>query len=245
MGLFKHGRDHRLPLYQQVRDDILENISAGVWLPDAPIPTESELTKSYEVAIGTVRKAVDTLVNDGLLYRSQGRGTFVRRPNFDASLFRFFRQVSADGRVVMPESRLLSRGLKKPSKQAADALNIKQNDDAIFLERLRFLEKRVVLTEEIWLPKNLFSDLTDIPLSEFGNLLYPFYEQRCGQRVASAKETLTIKSACQSIADALEIDLNSPVAVIERVAYGYDKTPLEYRISHGSAETFCYQVEIT
>ena len=45
MALFKQGRDQRLPLYQQVRDELLENISAGTWLPDAPIPTESELTK--------------------------------------------------------------------------------------------------------------------------------------------------------------------------------------------------------
>ncbi|UTV98884.1 GntR family transcriptional regulator [Marinomonas rhizomae] len=244
MALFKHGRDHRLPLYQQVRDELLDNISSGAWLPDVPIPTESELTKKYEVAIGTIRKAVDTLVNDGLLYRSQGRGTFVRRPDFNASLFRFFRQMSSDGRFVMPESQLLSRTFKNPPQQAADALKIDVNDKAICLERLRLLEDRVVLTEEIWLPASLFTSLIDLELSEFGNLLYPFYEQQCGQLIASAKETLTIASASTSIAMALNTVENSPVAVIERVAYGYDKTPLEYRISHGSAETFCYQIEI-
>lgn len=244
MALFKHGRDHRLPLYQQVRDELLDNISSGAWLPDVPIPTESELTKSYEVAIGTIRKAVDTLVNDGLLYRSQGRGTFVRRPDFNASLFRFFRQMSSDGRFVMPESQLLSRTFKNPPQQAAEALKIDINDKAICLDRLRLLEDRVVLTEEIWLPASLFTSLIDLELSEFGNLLYPFYEQQCGQLIASAKETLTIASASTSIAKALNTVENSPVAVIERVAYGYDKTPLEYRISHGSAETFCYQIEI-
>ena len=244
MALFKHGRDHRLPLYQQVRDELLENISSGVWLPDVPIPTESELTKSYKVAIGTIRKAVDTLVSDGLLYRSQGRGTFVRRPDFNASLFRFFRQMSSDGRFVMPESQLLSRTLTKPPKQAAEALNIDPNDKAICLQRLRILEEKVVLTEEIWLSATLFNKLIDIELSEFGNLLYPFYEQQCGQLVASAKETLTIQSATSHTAEALKIEENSPVAVIERVAYGYNKSPLEYRVSHGAAETFCYQIEI-
>jgi GntR family transcriptional regulator len=244
MTFFKHGRDRRLPLYQQVRDELLENISAGIWLPDTPIPTESELTKSYGVAIGTIRKAVDTLVNDGLLYRSQGRGTFVRRPDFNASLFRFFRQMSADGRFVIPKSQLLSKTMKQPSKHIADVLSVNTKDHAICLERLRFLEERVVLTEEIWLPASLFSQLIDLDLSEFGNLLYPFYEQECGQLIASAKETLTIQSANTRIAGALNIAENSPVAVIERVAYGYDKTPLEYRISHGAAETFCYQIEI-
>ena len=197
------------------------------------------------MAIGTIRKAVDTLVNDGLLYRSQGRGTFVRRPDFNASLFRFFRQMSADGRFVMPKSQLLSKTMKQPSKHIADALNLNTRDHAICLERLRFLEERVVLTEEIWLPASLFSRLIDLDLSEFGNLLYPFYEQECGQLIASARETLTIQSANTRIAGALNIAENSPVAVIERVAYGYDKTPLEYRISHGAAETFCYQIEIT
>ncbi|MGO2356160.1 MAG: GntR family transcriptional regulator [Marinomonas foliarum] len=244
MSLFKPGHDHRLPLYQRVRDELLENISAGNWLPDNPIPTENELTKIYGVAIGTIRKAVDTLVNDGLLYRSQGRGTFVRRPDFNASLFRFFRQMSSDGRFVMPKSQLLSRTLKKPPQYATEALKIGGNDEAICLERLRFLEDRVVLTEEIWLPASLFTSLIDLELSEFGNLLYPFYEQQCGQLIASAKETLTIKSANTRIAEALKTTENSPVAVIERVAYGYDKTPLEYRISHGAAETFCYQIEI-
>ncbi|HAW23394.1 MAG TPA: GntR family transcriptional regulator, partial [Pseudomonas sp.] len=91
------GYDERLPLYQRLREEMLAKIAAGEWTPGAPIPTEAELTRHYGVAIGTVRKAVDTLVNEGLLLRSQGRGTFVRRPNFDASLARFFRQVDASG----------------------------------------------------------------------------------------------------------------------------------------------------
>ena len=244
MTFSKNKRDANLPLYQQVRDELLSNIRSGIWLPDVPIPTENELTKKYNVAIGTIRKAVDTLVNDGLLYRSQGRGTFVKRPDFDGSLFRFFRQTTRDGRFVMPESRLLSRSLKTPTPHVADALKIDEHDKAICLERLRLLDKRVVLTEEIWLPESLFSKLLGVELSEFGNLLYPFYEQKCGQLIASAKETLTIQLADVRTAQALETSENSPVAVIERVACGYDKTPLEYRISHGAAETFRYQVEI-
>ncbi|MGO1297049.1 MAG: GntR family transcriptional regulator [Vibrio sp.] len=244
MTLFKDELDHRLPLYQQVRDELLNNISSGVWLPDVAIPTENELTKRYKVATGTIRKAVDTLVNDGLLYRSQGRGTFVKRPDFNASLFRFFRQTSLDGRFVIPDSRLLSRYVQAPTQQVADALKIEMNEKTICLERLRIQEERVVLTEEIWLPESRFGELLSVELSEFGNLLYPFYEQKCGQLIASAKETLTIKLANESTAQALATPEHSPVAVIERVAYGYDKTPLEYRISHGSADTFCYQIEI-
>ena len=84
MNSGKLAHDERLPLYQRLRDEMVGKISAGEWRPDQPIPTETELTKIYGVAIGTVRKAVDIVVAEGLLERSQGRGTFIRRPSFDA-----------------------------------------------------------------------------------------------------------------------------------------------------------------
>ncbi len=56
------GQDERLPLYQRLRDEMLGKIAAGEWLPGEAIPTEAELTRQYGVAIGTVRKAVETLV---------------------------------------------------------------------------------------------------------------------------------------------------------------------------------------
>jgi len=237
-------RDERLPLYRQIREEILEKISQGKWLPDTAIPTEAELTKQYGVAIGTIRKAVDTLVNDGLLYRSQGRGTFVRRPDFNTSLFRFFRQQPADGGFIVPESLILSKALQVPPEEAITALNLQANQLAIHLKRLRFLKGVVVLTEDIWLPEMLFANLVDIDSNEIGSLLYPFYEKHCGLLVASATETLTIECADDDTASALKIETGHPVAVIERLAFGFDKTPIEYRVSRGSADTFRYQIEI-
>ncbi|MFP3561910.1 GntR family transcriptional regulator, partial [Paraburkholderia sp. SIMBA_049] len=77
--------------YHQLRDDLLSRIAAGEWTPTQAIATEAELGQFYNVSTGTVRKAIDLLVADGVLTRSQGRGTFIRRPRFDSSLFRFFR----------------------------------------------------------------------------------------------------------------------------------------------------------
>jgi GntR family transcriptional regulator len=89
--------DLRLPLYQRLRDEIAHKIARNVWRSGEPIPTEAELAATHRVAIGTVRKAIDALVADGLVERQQGRGTFVRRPRFDRSLFRFFRHLESDG----------------------------------------------------------------------------------------------------------------------------------------------------
>ena len=101
--------DHRLPIYQQLRDEIARQIAAQVWRPGDGIPTEAELASSHRVSVGTVRKAIDTLVAEGLVERQQGRGTFVKRPSFDSSLIRFFRHQGLGGEGGVPESRILER----------------------------------------------------------------------------------------------------------------------------------------
>ena len=239
------GYDERLPLYQRLREEMLAKIAAGEWTPGAPIPTEAELTKLYGVAIGTVRKAVDTLVNEGLLLRSQGRGTFVRRPNFDASLARFFRQVNASGRREIPTSRILSKTLQKPLQRVATALDLEEGEQVVHMERLRMIEGRTLFHEEIWLPATRFGALLEIDSEQFGELLYPFYEQQCGQCIASAKETLTVGAADSAMAKTLSIDEGAPVVTIERTALGYDRSALEYRISRAAGEGFRYQVDIS
>ncbi|NQD79760.1 GntR family transcriptional regulator [Pseudomonas sp. CrR14] len=238
------GYDQRLPLYQRLREEMLAKIAAGEWSPGAPIPTEAELTKLYGVAIGTVRKAVDTLVSEGLLLRSQGRGTFVRRPNFDASLARFFRQVNASGGQEIPSSRILSKELQKPSKAVAKALALKSGEQVLRMERLRVIDDRTLFHEEIWLPASRFIVLLDIDSTTFGDLLYPFYEKQCGQCIASARETLTVGSADAEVARTLSIEPGNPIVIIERTALGYDRSPLEYRLSRAAANNFHYQIDI-
>lgn len=238
------AQDQRLPLYQRLRDEMAEKITAGEWRPDQAIPTEAELTKIYGVAVGTIRKAVDVLVAEGLLERAQGRGTFVRRPSFDGSLFRFFRHLTSEGGRKVPEGRVLSRTVEPPPEHVAAELGLTAKSKAIRLDRLRLIDGLVVLVEEIWLPKARFASLLNIELADFENLLYPFYESRCGQVIASAKETLTVDSADAAVAKTLGIKEGKPVVVIERLALGFDRKPIEWRRSHGAADTFRYQIDI-
>ncbi|WP_026259261.1 GntR family transcriptional regulator [Uliginosibacterium gangwonense] len=238
------GGDQRLPLYQQLRDDLARRIAAGEWLPDEAIPTEAEIKTAYNIAIGTVRKAVDALVAEGLLERSQGKGTFVRRPRFDASLFRFFRFQNAAGEKIRPKSRILARTVEYPAQVIATSLGLGARVKAIRLLRLRVVENEPFLIEEIWLPRARFSALLDLALEDFGDLLYPLYESRCKQVVASAQETLTVELASPPFTDYLKVPPSTPLVVIERIAYGYDKQPLEWRASRGAAERFKYHVDI-
>ncbi len=236
--------DTRLPLYQRLYDHLAQQIANQQWRPGEAIPTEAALSSEYQVSTGTVRKAVDALVNEGLLERQQGRGTFVRRPQFQSSMFRFFRFQTASGERQVPQSRIFSIDPLPAPLEVAQALALPADAPVIRINRLRLFDDQPVLAENIWLPFARFRALLDINLSEEGPLLYPIYEKLCGQVVAYAKETLTAQCVDEVHAQLLQIPVNSPVVVIERLAHDYADAPLEWRRSHGHAEFFRYSVDI-
>ncbi|WP_233859061.1 GntR family transcriptional regulator [Paraburkholderia sp. HD33-4] len=236
--------DDRLPRYQRLRDEMVALIAARHWRPGEAIPTEQALAKSYDVAVGTVRKAVDLLVAEGLLERFQGRGTFVRRASFDSSLFRFFRFQTRQGERRIPESRILRREVVDAPSAVAATLQISGSARVIQMSRLRLIDGVPMLAEEIWLPYVRFAAFAQMDLSEIGDLLYPVYEAQCNQVVASATETLTVEAIGPLHARLLHIEPGTPAVVIERLAYGYDRQPLEWRRSRGPASEFIYQAEI-
>ncbi|MGG2020015.1 HTH-type transcriptional repressor DasR [Pseudomonas fluorescens] len=236
--------DARLPLYQRLRDQLAEQIANNRWRPGEAIPTEAALSAEYQLSTGTVRKAIDALVSEGILERQQGRGTFIRRAQFQSSLFRFFRFQTVSGERQVPESRILSIEPVAAPSAVAQALGLPADAPVIRIVRVRLLDVKPVLAEEIWLPRQRFQALLEIDLSREGPLLYPIYEEVCGQVVASAEETLTAESVNDVNARLLQVAVNSPVIVIERLARDYAGSPLEWRRSRGHAEHFRYSVDI-
>ncbi|MCC8402519.1 GntR family transcriptional regulator [Paraburkholderia sp. MMS20-SJTN17] len=234
----------RLPRYQRLRDEMVALIAARHWRPGEAIPTEQALARSYDVAVGTVRKAVDLLVAEGLLERFQGRGTFVRRATFDSSLFRFFRFQTRQGERRIPESRILRRDVVDAPSAVAATLQLSSSARVIQMSRLRLIDGVPMLAEEIWLPYVRFAAFAQLELTEIGDLLYPVYEATCNQVVATATETLTVEAIGPQHARLLQIEPGTPAVVIERLAYGYDRQPLEWRRSRGPASEFIYQAEI-
>ena len=236
--------DERLPLYQRLRDELARQIADNRWRPGEAIPTEAVLSTEYGLSVGTVRKAIDMLVGERILERQQGRGTFIRRPQFHSSLFRFFRFQTLAGERQMPESQVLEIEPVNAPSAVAHMLGLPAQAPVIRLLRLRVLAAQPLLVEEIWLPRERFQAILGIDLNREGPLLYPIYEELCGQVVASAEETLTAESVSQAHAALLGVEPGSPVVVIERLARNYAGEPLEWRRSRGHASHFRYSVDI-
>lgn len=236
--------DERLPLYQRLAESIKNAIVQKQWRPGDRLPAETELAASYNVATGTLRQAISQLIQDKLLERRHGSGTFVRRPTFDKSLFRFFRFETNDGERQIPESRILRRDVMRAPSEIQQALNLEQNAKVISMTRLRLLDDKPVLVEDIWLEYSRFEGFLEMPEEDIGPLLYPIYDSHFNQFVCRAKESLMVEVAEAGYAKMLRTKPKTPIVVIDRIAYGFDGEPIEWRRSRGLADNFSYNIEI-
>lgn len=234
--------DARLPAYARLRDTLTARIAAGDWTQDQPIPSEARLAREFGVSVGTVRKAVDGMVGEGLLERRQGSGTYLRAPSFNATLFRFFPVRDGDGAPLsIPQSRMILRSLAEAPAAASEALG---TGDAIKIVRLRSLSDQPVLFEEIYIPRARFAGFETLPDTAFGPLLYPTYFEHFGVLVKRATDEVSFGRASDDVAQQLHINTGDPLAVICRTAFDVEDRPVEWRIASGSAEGFRYRSEI-
>jgi GntR family transcriptional regulator len=242
---FQTKQDDRLPRYQRIRDSIAARIAAGEWKAGDCIASEAELAATYDVAVGTVRRAIDKLEADGLIQRAQGKGMFVRRADFSNSLFRFFRLGSADERPLAPTSQILSREIIDAPADVKEHLGLGDSEKVVRMRRLRMADGKTLLREEIWLPAGQFPGIIDLEATQLMPLLYPAYEQHFGRVVARANERLSIETAGKSIAMDLDTDEGATVVRIERIALDHAGRPMEWRVSHGLAGQFVYEAEVS
>lgn len=224
-----------------LRDRILQ----GEWMPGNVIPAESALAQSYGVALGTIRQALALLVEDGVLQRRHGKGTFVTKGVDGASMMRFFRFRGVDdGQSAAPQSRILSSRMRSATVQEAHAFGVVNGAQVLHLERLRSLANEPCLLETIVLPLPLFGKLADSDTDEWDDLLYPMYQQRCGVVIQKTQDHLSFSQLNATQAKRLKLAAAHPCVLVERQAYDMAGRCVELRTTRGDAFSFKYTAQL-
>jgi GntR family transcriptional regulator len=199
-----------IPLYLQLRDELMRRIRSGEFKPLDRLPSERELCETYQISRMTVRQALQSLVRDGLLYTRVGKGTYVSPVKFeqDQSLSGFTEEMRKSGR--MPTSKVLNFSTIPASASLAGALGVLPNSPVYRLERLRMVEDAPIAFERAHIPKELCPDLQRY---DFGRQsLYDVMRRIYGLQLVSAQQTIQA-----AIADEQEMalfNLDRPLAVL-------------------------------
>lgn len=232
-----------VPLYHQLKEILKAAIASGIWKANEMIPSENDLAATHQVAVGTVKKALTELAREGFVVRRQGRGTFVARPDFRRSFFRFFRfDLDQEGEGVVPMSTVLSAGTGPPPPRAGDVLRLSKRDLVLHIKRLRAFNDLPLMYEDLYLPERIFAGLDRMDISR--ELLYPMYDAKFNTPIIWAEEFLEPRLATDEVAGHLGISPGDPVIFLERIAYTFQDKPVEFRASFGRGDRFRYHIEL-
>ena len=220
------------PLYRATRVRLLDSLSRGIYRPGEALPSEKDLAARFGISIGTLRKAVDDLVAEGILVRQQGRGTFVASHDRDRLLYYFFHIVAHEGGKTYPRGELQSFSRARASAEEAAKLGLAPEAAVIRMRNLLTLGHTPVMTDDITLSAARFPKLTEARIRTRSSTLYQLYQAEFGVTIVRTSERLRAVAAPADVAALLRMQRASPALLIRRVALGYHGEPVERRVSH-------------
>ena len=232
-----------LSRYAALALELRARILRGEWEPGQALTAETELARVYGVALGTMRQAIALLVQQGLLERQHGKGTFVKTGLDGASMLRFFRFRHTDS-AQPPVSRILNHKKVPADAATARALGLRDGAPVLALERLRSLAGQPCLLESIALPLPLFAPLAASEPADWGDLLYPEYQRRCGVVVHRAEDELSFDTLGASNARRLGLTKGHPCVRVRRQAFDLAGRCVEARVTLGDAFDFQYTAHV-
>lgn len=219
--------------------DVLADLALRELGPDAAIPSERELMATYDVSRATVRRAIESLVTDGLLHRIQGKGTFVAKPRVESRLHLASFSQDMSSRGLTPSTRLMRVEEERPPTEVAEALAL--DDDALAwrIDRVRLADEKPMALEQGWYPAAL---LPDLDTQDLTGSLYTLFAEHYGHVIDAAEQTLWGESAEGVTARRLEAPVHTPLLVFRRLSSAAGR-PLEYVVSRYRGDR--YQLHMT
>ena len=229
-------------LSAQTEEILIERIKNGVYPPQSQIPPENKLAAEFDVSRSTIRTAISTLVERGLLARRHGLGTFVsQRSNLSNPLneaIDFNYLIANNG--FTPAVRYVNTQLVTPKPEIATALNIESDQPALQEYKIFLADDEPVIYCINILPTRLFDEALLQEVVDTPNItepLYDFLEQRTQHQVEFFIAKVRAEIAQNCIFPELYLDPTVPVLTIEEVAYNSDEAPLCHTLEYFPSNT--------
>lgn len=216
---------NKIPVYIEMHNKMRHLIVSNQWKRESKIPSERSLAQEFNVSRMTARQAVSSLVEEGLLERRRGAGTFVASekvreklsgiPSFTETIEKLGKQ---------PSSKLVSYYTKRASESEAEKLDLSQDETVLVMERIRYTDNEPICFEVATLPLKIISEFSKEQLTQH---LYRTLSDS-GFEVARAEQTISATLASEKVAELLQIKRESPILRLRQVSYTQEDRPFEY-----------------
>ena len=231
-----------VPNYVKIHDALKDEVEKGIWKIGQRLPSERDLAERFTVSRMTARQAVTALVDEGILDRRVGSGTYVASRRVREKMrgtTSFTEIISSQGKV--PSTEVLSYIRTAPNEVECEKLNITKKDSIIRMERIRYADELPICYEVASIPYRLIEDFAK---NDIANHFYDTLAN-AGKKIGRSEQIISAKIVNKEIANFLSIKQSSAILALTQVSYfaNTDETPFEYVLSQYVGERFEFYLE--
>lgn len=218
--------------YEEIASVLRDRIADGVYGKDSMLPTQAELAKEFGASRMTVKKAIEILIIEGLIYSKQGIGTKVLNSSFwnkrDSKVrLNNFNGLSSDladdSRKIT--SQVIEFSVEFPSKEIAECLQVEESSPVYKIIRLRLLDGSPYVIEHTYMPCDLVPSLDEKVLLAS---VYDYLLHKLNLKFAGGYRNITAERPDNYDQQYLNCSASDPVLQVEQVVYLGNGRPIEY-----------------
>lgn len=224
------------PMYIKIHNQIKRDIENKKYVVGQRIPAERQLAQKFNVSRMTLRQAIKTLEDEGILERRLGSGTYVASQKVQekmSGVMSFTDITRSNGQV--PSSKLISYRITKPSLSEKEKLKINDDDNVLRMERVRSADDVPICYEVATIPYSLVEDFSK---EEISTSLYDTLKKKGGYAIGNVTENIGAAVASENDARLLSVRRGEALVTRRQVTELSDGRPFEYVRASYVAERF-------
>ena len=228
----------KIPIYQIIETDLRKAILDGKLKQGDLVPSETELAAKYKVSRMTVRQAINNLLIDGYIYRHKGRGTFVTFNKMEMEKNSHYLNSEFHDIEGPIETSVMSFDVIEADEIIAVRLQLKVGDPVYYVERLKRNQNIVLVYERLYLPCNMYPDLTE---ENFPKSFYNFVEEELNWKIKNSVLAIEARGLSKRVAELFHQKEGEPTLYSSSVAYLDNGRAFEYTRSYYHAQYFRFK----
>ncbi|KMY45885.1 GntR family transcriptional regulator [Bacillus sp. FJAT-27916] len=226
--------------YESIANEMRRRIKEGFYSIDQPIPDEVSLAAEFGSSRMTMRKALDLLVSEGLLFRKRGHGTFIIQMYKNQSLNVISDESLGLSNLVKDKpvsSKIIQFTIEFPSEEVAGHLAIGTKEPVYHIIRLRMVDHEPYVMEETYMPSNLIPGITEDILHAS---IYNYIQQSLDLKIGGAHRTIMADKSNELDQTYLECKTDDPILQVVQVGFLNNGVPFEYSFSRHRYDKFVF-----
>ena len=240
----KVDKKSSVSLHIQLKSIIKEMIESGELKEGDVLLPEREICKEQEISRMTVNKAINSLVSEGVLYRKQGKGTFVsqKKKKYQFNNVKGFTEVMKS-RGIDIRTDIVKFEILNPDEIIMEKLGISDKRENVYkIKRIRYIENNPFGYEIAYIPEKVCGGMTKGMLDD--NSLYKILENEYGYKVARVEQIIDPIQVDAKVSEKLHCEKGRLALSIQRTSYTEDDKIIEYTVTIIRSDKYQYEINI-